>query len=375
MNFEYSDDQRMLRDTLERFVADRYSFDARRAHLSQPDGWSRVIWVELAELGVLSLPFAVQDGGLGGGGIETMIVTEALGKGLVVEPYFATVILAGGLLTIAGNAAQRADRVARIGAGDHVMAVAFGESGLPRHAPAQARTRATCSGDRWVLKGAKTAVLHGDCADELIVTAATDEGLSLFLVATDVAGIDRNITSTYDGRRVADIGFSDVELPKEALLGAPGGASALLARLEIQALAALAAEAVGAMSLALDTTTDYLRTRQQFGVPIGSFQALQHRAVDMLIALEQARSIVILAALTESMPLPERQAIAAAAKVQVGRSGRFIGQQAVQLHGAIGLTDEYVVGHAFKRLTAIDALFGDADHHLDAIAHAGGLPA
>ena len=371
MNFDLSDDQRMLKDSVERFIADRYDFEARHRHMKQPDGWSRDVWREMAELGLLALPFAEDDGGLGGGGVEMMIVMEALGRGLVVEPYLSTVVLAGGLLRLAGSAAQKAEYIPAIASGERLMALAYVEPHGPRHASETIRATAQRDGDGWVIDGEKAAVLNGDCADEIIVSAATPAGVSLFIVPGDASGLTRKGAEGYDGRRVATLRLDGVRVGADALLGPEGEGAQLLARLETEALAALAAEGVGAMALAFDTTIDYLKTRQQFGVAIGTFQALQHRAADMLISLELARSVAILAAL--SLGRDEGTDVIAAAKVQIGRSGRFIGQQAVQMHGAIGITDEYKVGHAFKRLTAIDALFGDADHHLDRIADAGGL--
>lgn len=373
MDFELSDEQRLLADSVNRFVADRYDFKTRLHAMREEQGWSREIWTGLAELGVLAMPFAEEDGGFGGGGVETMLVMEALGRGLLVEPYLATVILAGGVLRRAGSAEQKAGRISAIAGGERLMALAHQETGMPRHALVVKATQARSDGHGWVLDGGKIAVLHGDCADELVVSAGTAEGLSLFLVHARAPGVRIEGTSGYDGIRVATAAFKAVRLGPDALLGAAGEGGAILEAVFEEANAALAAEAVGVMNDTFDMTVEYLKTRQQFGVPIGSFQGLQHRAVDMLIQLELARSMAILAALSLDGGPDERRRNIAAAKVQIGRSGRFIGQQAVQLHGAIGITAEYKIGHAFKRLTAIDALFGDADHHIDILAEAGGL--
>jgi alkylation response protein AidB-like acyl-CoA dehydrogenase len=372
MDFDYSDEQRLLGETVRRFVEERCDFDSRLKTLHTPEGWSRAAWRDMAELGLLALPFAEADGGFGGGGVETMIVMEALGRGLVLEPYLATVILAGGVLRRAASAEQRAARVPRLIEGAHFMALAHQEPGMPRHGLGIA-TRAHRNGSGWVLSGRKIAVLHGPAADEFVVSAATAAGLSLFFVPADAPGVGRRQQRGYDGVPVAEVNFDKAKLPADALIGIEGLGGEVLTTLFEEANAALAAEAVGVMSDTLDITTDYLKTRTQFGVPIGSFQALQHRAVDMLIELELARSMAILAALSLVQPADQRRRNIAAAKVQIGRSSRFVGQQAVQLHGAIGITAEYKVGHAFKRLTAIDALFGDADHHLDFLAEAGGL--
>jgi len=373
MDFELTDEQRLLAESVNRFVAERYDFETRLHALRQQQGWSREVWQGLAELGVFAMPFAEEDGGFGGGGVETMLVMEALGKGLLVEPYLATVILAGGALRRVGSAEQKAERIAAIAGGERLMALAHSEAGMPRHTLDVKATRARRDGEGWVLNGSKIAVIHGDCADELVVSAATTEGLSLFLLPADAPGVRIKGAPGYDGVRVATAAFDSVRVGPDALLGAAGDGAAILEGVFEVANAALAAEAVGIMSDTFDMTVEYLKTRQQFGVPIGSFQALQHRAVDMLIQLELARSMAILAALSLDAEPEERRRNIAAAKAQIGRSGRFIGQQAVQLHGAIGITAEYKVGHAFKRLTAIDALFGDADHHIDMLADAGGL--
>jgi pimeloyl-CoA dehydrogenase small subunit len=374
MNFDLTDEQRLLGETLERFVADRYNFQSRERYLREPDGFSRAIWTELAELGVLALPFAEDDGGFGAGGVETMLVMQALGRGLVVEPYLSTVILCGTALRLAATPAQKAARLPALIAGETLMALAHGERNAPRNTLTQIRTKATRRDGGWALDGEKSAVLDGDSADLLIVSARTDEGVTLFLADTRAEGISIRGNPTYDGRRIADVTFEGARLTADAMLGAPGAGAGVLRSVIETATAALTAEAVGIMEATLDLTTEYLKTRRQFGVAIGSFQALQHRCVDMLIQLELARSMALFA--TVSLALEDADTRArniAAAKIQIGRSGRFISQQAVQLHGAIGITAEYQVGHAFKRLTAIDTLFGDANYHLDALAEAGGL--
>lgn len=374
MHFDLTEEQRLLGESLGRFIADRYGFEERLAAMRESDGFSGAIWKELAALGVLGLPFSEEDGGFGGSGIETMVVMEALGKGLVVEPYLATVILGGGALRLAGSPEQKAERIEKIIVGDHLMALAHSEAGGLRHTIDRLATRASRTDGGWRLHGSKTAVIAGDTADELVVSALTDEGISLFLVNPNTKGVTRRRRVGYDGIRVGAVAFDNVALTDRELLGKPGGGTAVLRALFEEANAALAAEAVGIMEDVLDTTVDYLKTRVQFSVPIGSFQALQHRAVDMLMEVELARSMAVLAALSLTSEPRTRALNIAAAKAKIGQAGRFVGQQAVQLHGAIGLTMEYKVGHAFKRLTAIDALFGDADHHLDAIADAGGLP-
>jgi len=373
VNFDLTDEQRLLSESVTRFVRERYDFAARERSLHKPEGWSREVWGEMAELGLLALPFAADDGGFDGGGVEIMIVMEALGRGLVVEPYLATVVLAGGVLRHAASPVQRSARAPAIAAGDLILALAHNERTMPRHSVADVRATAKRDGAGWRLSGEKIAVINGDSADEFIVSAQTKGGLSLFLATKEQAQV--RAQRAYDGTRVAVVTFDDVLVSGDGLVGAEGEGGETLTRVFEEAVAAVAAEAVGVMSDTLDLTVSYLKTRQQFGAPIGSFQALQHRAVDMLTSVELARSMAILAALALQRAGELRWRDIAAAKVQIGKSGRFVGQNAVQLHGAIGITAEYKVGHALKRLTAIDALFGDADHHLDALAAAGGLAA
>jgi alkylation response protein AidB-like acyl-CoA dehydrogenase len=363
MDFELTDEQKMLQDSVTRFVAETYDFQHREHALKTDEGWSREAYAGLAEMGLLALPFAEEDGGFGGGGVEMMIVMEALGRGLMVEPYFATVVLAGGVLRHGASMEQRADIVPGIVGGERILALAHSESGLPRHT-LEARTTATRSGDGWTVTGHKIAVIHGQSADTLIVSAQTDEGLSLFLVDVCAAGVTVEAARGYDGVPIATVRLSGVTLATDALVGVVGQGEAILERVFADATAALVAEAVGAMAETLDVTVDYLKTRQQFGVAIGSFQALQHRAVDMLMQLELSRSMAILAALSLEIDDMQRSRNISAAKAQIGKAGRLIGQDAVQMHGAIGITAEYKVGHAFKRLTAIDALLGDRDWHL-----------
>jgi alkylation response protein AidB-like acyl-CoA dehydrogenase len=372
MNFELTDEQRMLQEMLGDFARSRYGFEARRAASETADGFSREVWRELAELGVLGIPFAEADGGLGGGGVETMIAMEAIGQALMLEPFLATIVLAGAVLR-EGSAEQRAARIPAIVAGQHLMSLAHYERGGARHRFDQVGTRAARAEGGWRIDGAKTAVLAGAAADELIISADTGDGVSLFLVS-ESDGLTVMPRKGYDGAPLAEIALDGVQVGDSARVGEVGSGASILGRAFEEATAAVCAEAVGVMSDMLATTTDYLKTRTQFGVAIGSFQALQHRAVDMLMEVELARSMAMLAALSLSLPARDRALNISAAKARIGRAGRFVGQQAVQLHGAIGLTEEYKVGHGFRRLTAIDALFGDADHHADRIARAGGLP-
>lgn len=372
MDFDLNDEQKMLQETVTRFVAETYDFQKREHALKTSEGWSREAYAGLAEMGLLALPFAEEDGGFGGGGVEMMIVMEALGRGLMVEPFFATVVLAGGVLRHGASAQQRAGIVPGLVAGERILALAHSEKGLARHT-LDVRLRATRSGDGWTLDGQKIAVIHGQSADTLVVSAITDEGLSLFLVDVAAKGVTVDSARGYDGVPVATVTLSGVTVPAEALIGSAGQGGAILAAVFEEATAALVAEGVGAMAETFDVTVDYLKTRQQFGVAIGSFQALQHRAVDMLMQLELSRSMAILAALSFDIDADQRTRNISAAKAQIGKSGRIVGQEAVQMHGAIGITAEYKVGHAFKRLTAIDALLGDRDYHLARLVEMRGI--
>src|SRR5215467_12469645 len=379
MDFALTDEQRLLKESVERLLADRCRFEDRQRFMAEPTGWSRVLWRSYAELGLLGLPFEEKHGGVGGGPVETMIVMEAFGRALALEPFFATVVLGGGLLRLGADEAMRAVLIPKIAAGDLLLAFAHGER-QSRYDLADIATAARRDGGDYVLDGAKSLVIHGDCADKLVVSARlvgarTDrDGIGLFVVDADAAGVSRRAYPTVDGLRAAEVILSGVRVGADRVLSEPGKAFPLIAKVADSAIAALAAEAVGAMGAMHESTVEYLKTRKQFGVPIGSFQVLQHRACDMLIALEQARSMAVFATMMADEPDPtERRKAIAAAKVQIGRSGRFVGQQAIQLHGGIGMTMEYKVGHYFKRVTMIDTLFGDADHHLAELARLGGL--
>jgi pimeloyl-CoA dehydrogenase small subunit len=379
MDFSFTDEQRLLKESVERLLTDRYGFAARQGFMDERTGWSRTLWRSYAELGLLGLPFEENHGGVGGGPVETMIVMEAFGRALALEPFFATVVLAGGLLRLGAAEAMRAALIPKIARGELLLAFAHAER-QSRYDLADIAAAARRAGDDYILDGAKSLVIHGDCADKLIVSARLAgarrdrDGLGLFVVDADAAGVSRRAYPTVDGLRAAELTFSNVRIGADQIVGEPGKAFPLIARAVDAAIAALAAEAVGAMAAIHEMTVEYVKTRKQFGVPIGTFQVLQHRAAEMLIALEQARSMAFYATMMADEPDPtERQRAIAAAKVQIGRSGRLVGQQAIQLHGGIGMTMEYKVGHYFKRLTAIDALFGDADHHLAKLAGLGGL--
>jgi pimeloyl-CoA dehydrogenase small subunit len=380
MDFDLSEEQRLLKESLDRLIGDRYAFEQRKSYGQSPEGWSRELWSQYAELGLLGLPFAERYGGSAGGPVETMIAMEAFGRALALEPFLATVVLGGGFLRHGGSAQQCADLVPKIADGSLTLAFAHTER-HSRYDLHDIETGAVRDGDDWVLDGEKGVVLHGDTADKLIVTARVGggrrdrDGIGVFIVDSESEGVSRRGYPTQDGLRAAEIGLAGVRVGREGALGEPGAAFPLIERVVDEAIAALCAEAVGAMAAMHELTTDYLKTRRQFGREIGSFQVLQHRAVDMLIGLEQARSMAMFATMMAAEEnATERRNALSAAKVQIGRSGKFIGQQAVQLHGGIGMTMEYKVGHYFKRVTMIDTMFGDADHHLRELARRAGPP-
>ena len=373
MNFDLTDDQAMLKDSITKLLAGQYTFEQRKAHRAEPHGWSAAMWRQFAEMGLLMLPFAEEDGGLSLGEVETMIVMEAFGQALVVEPYFATVILAGGLIRHAANAEQRAELVPAIGAGELRLAFAHGERNA-RYDLAHVQTSARPDGDLWRIDGDKSLVLHGDSAHKLIVSARvsgarTDrDGIALFLIDADAPGVSRRSYETQDGMRAAEVSFSGAH---GRLIGEAGKALPIIEQVVDEAVAALCAEAVGVMAESQALTLDYVKVRKQFGTALSSFQVTQFKAAEMLVQLEMARSMALLAiAMSTSPDVDERQGSVQAAKVQIGRSGRLIGQSAIQMYGGVGVTDEYKISHCFKRLTMIDKLFGDADYHLTKRAEA-----
>jgi pimeloyl-CoA dehydrogenase small subunit len=379
MDFELSDEQRLLKDSVERLTTQRYDFETRKKFMAEPDGWSRDMWRQYAELGLTALPFSEDHGGIGGGPVETMIVMEAFGRALALEPYLATVVLGGGFLRHGASDAVTAELLPKVAAGEALLAFAHIER-QARYDLADVATTAKKDDAGYVLNGEKSLAIHGDAADKLIVSARlsgdqrSKNGIALFLVDAKAQGVSRRGYPTMDGLRAAEISLANVKVGADAVIGEPGNAYPLIERVADSAIAALAAEAVGAMGAMHEITVDYLKQRKQFGVPIGNFQVLQHRAGDMLIALEQARSMAMLATMmSEEENAVERRKAISAAKVQIGRSAKIVGQGAIQLHGGIGMTMEYKVGHYFKRVTMIDTMFGDADYHLGVLARMGGI--
>ena len=379
MDFDLSEEQRLLKDSVDGLFAGSYDFDQRKKYAKEKGGWSRDVWGKLAEQGLLGLPFAEDDGGFGAGGVETMIVMEALGRALMLEPYLPTVVIGGGFIRRGGSAEQKAAHLPSIIDGSKTFAFAQLEKSS-RYDLSDVSTTAKPKGDGWVIDGEKFVVLNGDSADILIVTARTKggqrdaAGIGVFLVPGDAKGVSKKSYPTQDGLHAADISFTGVEIGADAVLGDPANGLPLIERVVDDARIALCAEAVGAMDESLKTTVDYMKTRKQFGVPIGSFQVLQHRAADMFVMLEQARSMAMLATMAGDFDdAGERATAVAAAKVQIGKSLKFVGEQAIQLHGGIGMTMETKIGHFFKRLTMIENTFGDTAFHLRRVSEGEGL--
>ena len=379
MDFDLSEEQRLLKDSVDGLLANSYDFDQRKKYAKEKGGWSKTVWSKLAEQGLLGLPFSEDDGGFGAGAVETAIVMEALGKALVLEPYLATVVLGGGFLRLGGSAEQKAAYIPSIIDGSKTLAFAQLEKSS-RYNLADVTTTAKKKGSGWVIDGEKFVVSHGETADTLIVSARTKggqrdrTGIGAFLVPANAKGVTIKGYATQDGMRAADIRFEGVEVGADAVIGDAENGLPLIERVVDEARIAMCAEAVGAMDESLKSTVEYLKTRKQFGVAIGQFQTLQHRAADMFVALEQARSMSMFATMASDFEdAKERSKAVAAAKVQIGKSLKFVGQQSIQLHGGVGMTMELKIGHYFKRLTMIESTFGDTDYHLRRVSEAGNL--
>lgn len=374
MNFELTEDQKLLADSVRRVIERHYDFEARKKIVASPEGFSPVVWATLAELGLLGLALGEDSGGFGGGANDLIAVMEAIGEGLLVEPFAATVSIAR-LIERAGSDAQRAALLPGVVEGSTRLALAWAER-QSRYDLAGAAAVARRDGEGWVLEGEKIAVRGAPMATHIVVTARSAgqagerSGLSLFLLDPGAKGLTMNTYRTQDSMRAADLGLAGVRVGADALVGAEGEGLTALEEAVDFASALVCAEAVGAMKSACDATLEYLKTRQQFGVPIGTFQALQHRIVDMYISTEQARSIAYLACarVDAADSARERSRVVAAARVKVSDAARHVGQEAIQLHGGMGMTDEMKVSHTFKRLTMISQAFGDADHWLERFA-------
>lgn len=369
MDFNHNEDRRMLENTLSRYVREQYDFETRMKIAGADEGYSAEKWAEMAELGIIGALFNEEDGGFGGSGFDLMVVFEQIGRGIVVEPFLASAILGGGLLADLGNDDQKA-MLDDVIAGGKTLAFAHSEP-TSRYSLSDVTTTATKSGDGWILNGHKAVVAGGDSADTLIVSARVsgdrmdENGIALFVVDAGADGVDRRQYGTVDGYGAADIVLRDVSVGADALLGAEGDTFAAIEKATARGVLALSAEALGAMEVVKDMTLEYLRTRNQFGVPIGRFQALQHRMADLLMEVEQARSIVINAAGALDGDRLAREKAVSAAKNLIGRVGRLVAEEAIQMHGGIGMTWEFSMPHYAKRIIMLDHMLGDTDHHME----------
>jgi len=374
MNFDLNEEQRLLSESVQRYLADQYDFESRKKILASEAGASAAAWKGMAEMGLMGIPFAESSGGFGGGAVDLMSAMQAIGEALVVEPFLATV-LAGRLVERAGSAAQRGEILPGVIDGSTRLAFAHTEDGA-RYRLAHVGVSAKRTGDGWRLDGLKRVVDGAPHADLLVVSARTAgkpgdaQGIGLFLVARDATGVKMSAYRTVDNHRAADVRLDGVTVRADALLGSEGGALPVIEEAVDFATALLCAEAVGAIKFANDTTLEYLKTRKQFGVPIGSFQALQHRMVEMFVTAEQARSMsyLVCSKVDTATDPAERGRIVSAAKIKIADACRQVSQEAIQLHGGMGMTEELKVSHTFRRLTMIGQQFGDADHHLDRFA-------
>ena len=370
MDFSFTEEQSMLRDTVASYLQDKYDFETRRKITASEAGWRPDYWKAFAEeLGILGAPFSEELGGLGGGATENMIVLEEFGKALVVEPYLGTVVIGGGFLKHSGYAGA-ADLIGKIIAGEVITAFAYAEP-QGRYTWSDLKTTAKKDSAGYVLNGHKAVVVGAPWATHLIVTARTGggqrdaEGVSVFLVDKNAKGVVTRNYPTVDGQRASEVFFENVSVPADALIGGEGAGLPLVEKVMDEATVALCAEAVGVLRKLHEGTLEYTKQRKQFGQPIATFQVLQHRMVDMFIQVEQAVSMTYMATIkVDDADADERAKAVSAAKVQIGRACRFVGQNAIQLHGGMGMTDEMAIGHYFKRATMIEGLFGSVDHHL-----------
>ena len=368
MDFSFNEEQTLLRNTIQSFIQDNYDFDKRTEIVKSEEGMKIENWKLFSDLGLLGLPFSEDDGGLGFGPVELMIVAEEFGKGLVVEPYIQTIVTCGGFLKRASEK-QRHEYIPKIISGEDIWAFAYAEP-QGRYNLNDLTTKASKEGDNYILNGYKCVVSAAPWSKKLIVSARTsgdqrdEEGISLFILDKDSSGISLRDYPTVDGSRASEIILEDVKVSSENIIGEEGKASKLIEQVVDESIAAVCAEAIGAMGVLNEATVEYCKTRKQFGQPIGKFQVLQHRMVDMFMQYEQSVSMTYMVNLKLHEEYSERRKAASGAKVQICKAAKFIGQSAIQLHGGMGMTDELNVGHYFKRLSMIESLFGNIDHHL-----------
>ena len=374
MDFSLSSEQKLIKDGVEKFVRNEYDFETRNKIIATEDGFDRALWKQFAELGWLGISFSEENGGFGGGAIDTNIIMEAFGSGMVVEPYLATVVLGGNALALGGTPSQKEEVLGSVIAGETLLAVAYAEA-QSRFQLSDVATTAAKTGEQYSLNGEKVVVYGGAWADKVIVSARTsgdqmsEAGITLFLVDAKASGVSVTSYQSMDGARMANIAMKNVTVGADAIVGQLDQGYALLDQVVDSGISALCAEAIGEMNALFQKTLAFVKEREQFGVAIGSFQTIQHRLVDMFMAVESSRSMAIMNALKlSSTDVTERKKAVSAAKVYIGQNARHCAQEAVQLHGGIGVTEELDIGHYFRRLTLFCGAFGSTDHHLKRFA-------
>ena len=369
MDFTFNEEQSLIQDQVDQFVQKEYDWETRQSLSNSELGFGEDNWKKFAELGWLGISVSEDSGGFGGSAIESMLIMEAFGKGLVVEPFLETVIMAGGLIDDYGSNKQKSSFLEPAIAGEMHLALAYAEP-QSRFNLSDVVTEAKADGDNFIINGYKSVVMNGPSADQIIVSARTsgtqldENGISLFIIDANASGLDKTNYKTVDGRRASDLTFENVSVSKENLIGDQDKGFDILDSAIDKAILAISAEAVGAMEVLYKTTVEYTKTREQFGTAIGKFQVLQHRMVDMFMEYEQCKSLLYMATMKHEEKAEDAKKAISGLKYQVGKAGKFIGQQAVQLHGGMGVTDELNVGHYFKRLTTVGTIFGNTDYHL-----------
>ena len=375
MDFKLTEEQTLLKDSVDRFLADEYDLEKRRSLVASEEGFNRNHWKTFADLGWLAMPFSEENGGLGGGPVEVMVLMESFGRNLVVEPYLHVIVTAATLVEELGDEKLRTSILPDIISGEKLIALGHVEP-QARYNLSDVATKATETPNGYKISGQKAVVFFGASADHYVISARTqgkqtdESGISIFLVDAQSKGITKRPYPTIDGLKASELVLDDVEINKDALIGESGGAFSAIETMADRAATAACAEAVGIMDCLHEQTLEYLNTREQFGTKLGKFQALQHRSVDMFVACQEARSMAYLATLSLSKNRRERIRAVSAAKAHIGKAGRLVGQEAVQMHGGMGMTDELIIGHYFKRLTMIDTFFGNSDFHLERFAAA-----
>ena len=369
MDFTFNEEQSLIQDQVDQFVQKEYDWETRQSLSNSELGFGEDNWKKFAELGWLGISVSEDSGGFGGSAIESMLIMEAFGKGLVVEPFLETVIMSGGLIDDHGSDQQKSSFLEPAIAGEMHLALAYAEP-QSRFNLSDVVTEAKADGDNFIINGYKSVVMNGPSADQIIVSARTsgtqldENGISLFIIDANASGLDKTNYKTVDGRRASDLTFENVSVSKENLIGDQDKGFEILDSAIDKAILAISAEAVGAMEVLYKTTVEYTKTREQFGTAIGKFQVLQHRMVDMFMEYEQCKSLLYMATMKHEEKAEDAKKAISGLKYQVGKAGKFIGQQAVQLHGGMGVTDELNVGHYFKRLTTVGTIFGNTDYHL-----------